>query len=294
MLHHASANIGYTGGASIGTETSGPISVSYDASTRSYSLSANGVSKTFQPSNQNPRTSPGQLTPEPGMAYIIGTLILPSGGGLGLDIYNLESHPSISSPDDKVEHLMLSNNENPIIASTQTGPADITLTYTGFGAWMSGNFRLDNGPSVKGNITYFTYGAYTSDADVPRLGSGTYRIAVDARLFSADAQYIVVGHGGLSADFSTGDISFSSSLSQFRPSALSFVGGGSSISGSAKIDSTRNEFVGSFSFQGMVDLPGKIIGRFYGPQAEEVGATLSGSTADGILVGALVGSQTGP
>jgi hypothetical protein len=287
-----SVSVNHTGGASGGSTRSNSFQIQYDAASQSYLLTSDSLVKTFGPANRSPLMSPGRTVEDEGLAYTTGVTIIPSVGGKGLAVYDLEPQSTINATHDPVEQLILTSNSNPILSASPPN-LDITLTYVGFGAWISGFVKNIAGPSISGSMTYFAYGAFTRDDQLPRSGSGSYLFVLDGRLFTTQAQYFVFGNGSLVADFSAGSINMNVGNTWELNPAAPIGSPGSSTSGafagSASLSSTTNSFSGTFAYQGRANVNGALQGRFFGPHAEEVGAVFSGQNTDAVIVGALVG-----
>ncbi|MCW2395455.1 MULTISPECIES: transferrin-binding protein-like solute binding protein [unclassified Sphingobium] len=140
----------------------------------------------------------------------------------------------------------------------------------------------------------FVFGINTPDASVPRTGLGGYAIGLSATVADADFSNLayINGFGLLQADFATGSMTASGSTriyGQEQINLLSYDGTGT-FNLNGIISSSTNSFTGSISFDGLGAYTGTHRGRFYGPNAEEIGAAFSATDGSG---GTAVGTFAG-
>jgi hypothetical protein len=186
---------------------------------------------------------------------------------------------------------------------TRLPSSQVFQTYSGLGVWTQ--------PTTSGGVqttTYdtFTYGNPTPAAATPRTGAGNYAIdlvaylatpGVDTKSLAGSGRFTVdFLDGGFNADIfptETGLVSGQSLKGGFE-----FVAGGA-LSSSGSTFSGEAAYVDTAPTNNGLNVgatyAGPISGRFYGPSAQEVGASFTGSNANGgSMVGSFFGSQAGP
>jgi hypothetical protein len=232
----ASASYPSSGGnGTVVQATNTALTISYEAATQTYVVSANGTSQSF---------STGGATPP-----AAGAQLLTQKNGATTDTLTLYNSAPVSN-------------------------AMITQ-YVQAGYWQH---TTQGASTVGGSLDAFTYGISTSDANVPRSGQAGYDLALNA-VFAAPYQQPTASTatGTMLVDFSTG--------------AIGFTGGGgfTAFGGSATLASGSNSVTGTIDLAGAT---GTLAGRFYGPQANEFGATFDVNASDGsTTVGTLIGYQ---
>ncbi len=147
--------------------------------------------------------------------------------------------------------------------------------YVQAGYWQ----RTTQGSSIiDGVIDAFTYGITTTDADVPRTGQAGYDLILNG-VFAVPYQSptALSTTGTMQVNFATGAISFTGGY------------GSSSFGGSATLASGSNSVTGTMSTNGGTSA---LTGRFYGPAADEFGASFYMNPNDGSsTIGTLIGYQ---
>jgi hypothetical protein len=262
---------GTTGGNSIGSVGSATATIQYDNTAKSYTISNGGQSQTFAPANQLPFKATG--------------LPFDTNGVL------TNSAPSFTAYDKSIagsstDQFTISSNTNPIVQSNQAAAPDLVLRYVGYGGWTKTNV---SGANVTGSTVTFTYGAFTTDAALPRTGTATYRFNLSGRLFST-ATLFANGTGDMSVNFAGNSLTGRTGiLTEFNPATGISVLQPNGFNFSANIASATNNFTGTFNYNGSLFMSGPLNGRFYGPAAEEVGAVFSGSSSNAAILGVLVG-----
>src|SRR5262249_53539968 len=103
------------------------------------------------------------------------------------------------------------------------------------------------------------------------------------------------GVGSLNADFASNTLSIDGQIKyteDYIVVGTPYTRGEATgtFSGSANISSTANNFTGPITLTGIGPYSGTMFGRFFGPTAEEVGATFSATDGAG---GALAGTFAG-
>ncbi|WP_265104522.1 transferrin-binding protein-like solute binding protein [Sphingopyxis yananensis] len=157
------------------------------------------------------------------------------------------------------------------------------LTYVKTRRW---NIATGSGNSTSYRLQDVTYGLATDAGAVPRTGSANFAIGINGT--AADSDFVnlakITGFGYLTADFGAGTLDASGQMlftedyymSGRRPKQL---GGTFGITGT--ISSTENQLSGSLSFDGLGPYTGSFNGRFYGPDAAELGGTFTASDGSG-------------
>ncbi len=171
---------------------------------------------------------------------------------------------------------------------TNAGSAGaFTYQYVAGGYWQRTDQRSDG---VVGTFDAFTYGLRTPDSVRPRLGYASYAIDLLGLQAAPDALASVTGTGRMNVDFVGGDIEFSGTGRSVAVRGL--WQGDFSFGGTARLTSGTTGFTGTMQTN-FFDGSGTITGGFFGPGAEEVGATFKvASRVDGYTVGTLTGRQT--
>lgn len=156
--------------------------------------------------------------------------------------------------------------------------------YVGLGYWQR-NVVADNRQDT--DFAIFTYGLPTAATAVPRTGTAGF--SIDAfGLVSAPGHEprTFAGRGGFSVDFAAGVFSTQTYLTE---TALvtneSVSGGGIELHGAGRLSASDGSFSGNALYEGWFgSAGGTLSGRFYGPAAEELGASFAGSNASGMTV----------
>jgi hypothetical protein len=145
----------------------------------------------------------------------------------------------------------------------------------------------------------FLFGFDTASADMPKTGSAHYSLALRAGLLASGKELQTVrGYGDMLAKFASGAIEVDGTYSIYTFLPASGLGDGTPSgpandtgiwSGTGTI--AGNGFSGNLLLDGTTDYTGTMQGRFYGSNADEVGAVfrLTGGTSQvgGTLGGAL-------
>lgn len=174
---------------------------------------------------------------------------------------------------------------------TAIGPG-ITTQYTRLGYWQRNT--TSSGRQYTDFVS-FTYGLATAANAVPRTGTAAYKIGTfgmastpggEPRSFS--------GSGTFSVDLGQGLFYAHSYLSeQALVTGSGTVGGGIELTAGGSLSSSDNGFSGNVSYGGSLgNAGGTLAGRFYGPNAEELGATFLANNSAGLSVsGSFVGQK---
>jgi len=235
-----------------GRAASTPLTVSYDASSSSYAITGGGVTDTFAPADRQTGSVTGETK------YIRRT-------------------------GDVSSYLTL-------VTTPYYGTA--SNRYVGMG-YAQRNTRLGDRQDTA--FTTFTYGLDTPASGVPRTGAGTFATDVfGLASFPGAEPDVFQGRGRFDVDFINGLFSTATSVTRTGLiSGSSTVGGGLDLTGGGRLAATNGTFTGDvvYSSSGR-QIGGQLNGRFYGPNADEIGASFSGSASDGSAFnGALTGQR---
>jgi hypothetical protein len=186
-----------------------------------------------------------------------------------------------------------------------------TYTYVGGGVWT----RIQRG-SLANTTTRadaFAYGVETPDAALPRTGSASFDVTLAGALTNSGSfafaspdgsiSYVagLSGTGTLNAAFGTGLITLSGTAGTFNPFTGASFGSAQPFGGTATIAASTNNFSGTFTYGSGTVYNGGWLGRFYGPAAQEVGASFHASNgnittpaaATGVILGKRSAAPTG-
>lgn len=163
--------------------------------------------------------------------------------------------------------------------------------------YMRSIVRIDRRTTL-GFLDTFVYGFDTPAAGVPRTGTGSFDVQLAGGVAAAGSAYQTLrGTGSLSADFATGAITTIGGYSIFAivPGTGVFASGATETgtwAGSAALASAANLFNGTFNMTGATNYSGTLSGKFFGPSAEEVGAAIQVTAANGNqAIGTLFGAR---
>jgi hypothetical protein len=218
------------------TSASSSLTISYAAATGNYVVTTANRSQTFRPSDRNTSLS------------------------------SAEADAYVRSSGATTDSLVLSKN------SMATGTvSDPRYRYVGGGVWQR---TTTNGGRVSGTAEVFAYGVATGASAVPVSGSAVYPVQLRGVGAHLDTITGVRGTGNLNVDFAKGTIGGDGQFSNYLENgtrvgtrgwrvSASLAGGGNTFSGSFDAGDPNNPVVNN----------GSITGRFYGPGAQELGAS---------------------
>lgn len=184
----------------------------------------------------------------------------------------------------------------------------VNLSYVALGIWGTGTSerRAWLAPAWQEDVTQFTFGYETPSAAMPMSGAATFTGSAYANVFRSDATIsaaIVLGRASFSVDFSSGNISgafndWQQSGSSAPTSTPSFLPW-NDVSISASIAAGTSHFSGTTAvtsnpgtmFSLSNSATGHIVGGFYGPAAEEIGAVWSLSDGTSSALGGVMGAR---
>jgi hypothetical protein len=166
--------------------------------------------------------------------------------------------------------------------------------YGGIGVWQQSSTA---GGSSSSNYTMFTYGIQTPAANMPLAGLANYYVDFLGYVSEPSKSLKAInGQGVFQVDFLadvfkftgyTNEADLSLTVGSAVPGPIEFVGAGH-LGNDASLQ-------GKFTFTDTIDTyVGAMNGLFYGPAADNVGATFNGSSsAGGGFVASLIGPQYG-
>ena len=232
------------------SSTSQALTFSYDLASNSYTVSTQGRSQTFAPANQA------------------------SASG-GIAVYSITSGAT-------TDRLTLES-------ASVTGYGSTSPQYSGLGYWQH---TVTGSGSSDVSVDFFIYGLPSTSAQVPRTGNAAYATSVYGLVspLGTEARFFQ-GTGRLDVDFLDGLVSTSATLGESGIVSQSNYGSGASLNGSGTLSSSANAFSGTMVYTGINSKSsGTLSGQFYGPSAQEVGASftstgLDGSSATGVIWG---------
>ena len=226
-----------------GTATSTPLTVSYDASSGSYTLSGSDATEVFSKSDVTSSAS--------------GEVKYQKTNTTGRDYLTLVTTPYSGTTSNK---------------------------YVGLGYWQR---NTTAGTRQDTLFDVFTYGLATAAGATPRTGSGNFAIdvfglaaipGVEPRVFQ--------GKGSFNVDWAAGVFATNTYLTEtglLSGSAIS--GGGIQLQGAGSLTSGTSSFKGNVVYGGQGGtIGGQLSGSFYGPAADELGASFAGGNSDGATV----------
>ena len=196
--------------------------------------------------------------------------------------------------EGQIDYAKTQGSVRQYLTLTEAGsPVNQGVQYVGGGYWQR-NETLASGLGI--TFDAFTYGLETAASATPRTGSAGYKV----NLFGFFAPLnrtpkAVDGDGTFVADFRNGDFTTSGRAHEIDLTDPYYTGT-HEWRGSGRISSSSNAFAGVFAYDGRdrFSVSGEITGRFYGPQAQELGAVFHARDAAGtLLAGTLLGSRSG-
>lgn len=170
--------------------------------------------------------------------------------------------------------------------------SDASNRYVGLGFWQRNTLAAGRQDTT---FDSFVYGLETPASAVPRSGTASY--LTDALGFVTTPGKVpraFTGSGTFDVDLALGVFAARASVLEYDlTSPDTRTGGGIEYVAGGKLTS-GNDFAGNFTYGGTdTRVSGTIQGRFFGPGAEEVGATFSADNAAGAVVtGSFTGQQT--
>lgn len=161
----------------------------------------------------------------------------------------------------------------------------LTYQYVGAGYYQ----RTTQGSStISATIDAFVYGIPTSDATVRRTGAARYAVDLMGVIAYTDQPVSLLGNGQVDIDFETFKILTNGSYTEVNSNRQTTGTGG--WNGTATMASNTNFFNGTVLIS---SINAALNGLFYGPNSEELGATISGNGSGGYaIVATLLGRKS--
>lgn len=142
----------------------------------------------------------------------------------------------------------------------------------------------------------FTYGLDTLPGGMPRTGSATFAIDVFGLATKVGEQpRVFQGEGNFYTDFAQGEFTAHSWLEEWNLlTGAGIFGGGVALTAGGQLSATNGTFSGLVLYEGAFGKSGGTLnGAFYGPAAQELGASFSGTGYGGTFTGSFTGTRGG-
>jgi hypothetical protein len=227
-----------------------PATITYDAANNSYTVATGSFSDTFAPADRQPDRFAGEAQYR-------------KASGSNTNYLTLVTTPYTSGGSNK---------------------------YVAMG-YLQQNTVTGDRQDTK--FSSFAYGLDTPAASVPRTGRATFAVDVfGLESIVGEEPHIFQGLGRFDVDFAAGQFSTTTILTNTGLiTGQGVVGGGIELTGGGYLASNNGSFSGNVVFGSLNQrLSGSLVGRFFGPAADEIGATFAGSAPSG---SAFSGAMTG-
>lgn len=185
------------------------------------------------------------------------------------------------------EYRVASGNTTDDLTLTATGPSSgEVFRYVGAGFWQRQVQTSAGG--IDGSITSFVYGVPT--VSLVRTGTVGYATMLYGTVSNSGTLYAAKGPGALVGDLASGVFQNSGRATYYDPNTGASADAGSFLS-RLTLSSTANSLTGTMSLIAFGrNYSGPVAGMFFGPSAEEVGASFSASDPNGnVATGAFIG-----
>jgi hypothetical protein len=169
--------------------------------------------------------------------------------------------------------------------------ASIANKYVGMGYWQRNTI---SGSTQNTTFDAFVYGFDTPTAAIPHTGAAGFRIdAFGLITVPGKEPKAISGTGTMQVDFLSGLFQSKSYVGEYSLTSDAYSSGGSIFLQTSGHLTSGNGLFGNMSYSSLDGtVSGSIAGRFYGPAAEELGASFSASNATGSsLTGTLTGAR---
>lgn len=210
---------------------------------------------------------------------------------------NLGSGPVTFGPADLTESSSTRTTYTKAVSGgTETLDLKTPDTYVGMGFWLQ---NLYSGGVTSSVYSTFTYGMQTALAGIPRSGDVGYTVDWQAYVTQpGENERLVSSQATFEVDFGSGTFKLNDTSYPFEGDLIT----GSQVPASilntsflavGRLTSSDTTFTGNAVYKdGDGSYFGAINGRFYGPEADEVGASFVGYEGAGSIVGSLAGPQS--
>lgn len=188
---------------------------------------------------------------------------------------------------DGAYYQVTSGKTTDVLSLTPTGPSSgLTFQYVGAAFWQR-QAQHDAG-IIDGSLTSFVYGVPT--ATLVRTGQIGYALNIYGALSDNGNLFSLIGDGKMVGDLASGTLRPSGTVLYYDARTGTGVGLGSFI-GELTLSSTANSLTGRFGLQAFGrSYAGTADGMFFGPQAQEVGASFTAADVNGnVAAGAFLG-----
>jgi hypothetical protein len=161
--------------------------------------------------------------------------------------------------------------------------------YVGMGYFQSNTVSSGTQSTI---FSTFAYGIETPSISIPKTGTARWDTDIFGLLTTPGIEIRTIqGRGRFDVDFATSQFSTFSNVDEFD-----FITGGGRV-GSLRFQAagqlgSAGSFTGNFSYNGSANVAGTLAGRFYGPEAEEIGATFDARDETTVLTGAMTGQRS--
>lgn len=176
--------------------------------------------------------------------------------------------------------------------TSPASPVNLDVRYVG-GAYWQRNRQAGNELTIDFDVA--TYGITTPDAAVPRSGTAGYEVNLFGFMTPLNrTPKVISGDGTFLVDFAHGAFFASGGATEIDLTDPYWTGT-HNWRAAGNLSSSADLFSGGFTFDGRdrFTVSGTIQGRFYGPQAQELGAVFDASDKSGaIMVGTLLGAKS--
>jgi len=206
-----------------------------------------------------------------------------SSGGNAASFAPANKDPAQSSARATVYTVTAGSTTDSLTLTNPGTSGAFTYKYVGGGYWQRTTI---NGSSGTGSLYAFAYGVPTPAASVPRSGSAAYTLDVLGAAAWPDGLHAIGGSGTMAVNFASGGLNLTTAITDVPASG--FGTQTYTMTGSGTLSSSANSFSGTTFVTGYV-FQGNFNGRFYGPTAEEVGASFTASGQGISLAGTLLG-----
>ncbi|MEB3414621.1 transferrin-binding protein-like solute binding protein [Alteriqipengyuania sp. WL0013] len=181
-------------------------------------------------------------------------------------------------------YVQTSGDTTNSLTLTRADAGGVNFTYVGSAFWQQ---TTQNSTSGSGAVDSIIYGVKTPDNGVPTTGQGSYALTAYGAMTTGPNIFPIGGTGEARIDFESGKI--------FLIGEMIITDGDPgrdlmTFSGDGALASDGNRFSGSFTLTDFQTYEGSFAGMFFGPAAEEIGATWAaqdsvGNVATGTLMG---------
>ena len=169
------------------------------------------------------------------------------------------------------------NGAHAALVLSPAGRAALGWNYQSFGVWEPGT---ETGPGATGVLSY---GTPTPTGAIPVSGSATYVGLLGGQYINADGvDHILTANLSANVDFASRALSLQTSGTSIVSAAASATTApGLDLAGTAAYTAGSDVFSGALTSAGGT-LSGTTTGRFYGPNAEEIGGVGALRAASGV------------